>query len=468
MVGVQVMTLLNVALMLAARAGRPAPRSPALFDVLVRRFARAEPALHRKLDDLHDGYAVVSKNVSDLLDAGLEPVHVEAVEEFLRTDGRHLATAAKVERAGALVRTAVAVELALEELGVGHRSTLLRAACDRLEAEGPEALVSRALLVHGFAGATGVEADLLESLLRVLGGDVYLDCPPDGTGAFESAHTLRLALRLAAVAGPPRTVAAAEEPSPPSYALVAAPDADAEMREVARRLGRLLDGGVRPESIGVVARSAAAVGPTIRRHFKALGIPFSGVSAEGPLRGAGRRLALLLELLRRGPALTLERWLDALVDLGGDALTGTGRTEARLAFSALGASRLEDLTRLDLPSSGEEEILAAAAAGRSLAAELQSWRQSEASFTEHRARLDRLLGDHLGWPADGEPWQVLEEALTGLAIPGAPAPTRVPPRPGGHLRCAEGLLRCGEGLTGGTRNRRFRSQRGENFLRERG
>jgi len=37
------------------------------------------------------------------------------------------------------------------------------------------ALASRALLFHGFAGANGVEGDLLESLLRIVGGDVYLD-----------------------------------------------------------------------------------------------------------------------------------------------------------------------------------------------------------------------------------------------------------------------------------------------------
>lgn len=411
MVGVRVMTLLNVALELAARAGRPAPRSPALFDVLVRRFARAQSSLHGKLDDLHDGYAVVSTSVRDLLDAGLEPAHVEAVDELLRSEGRHLATRAEIDRAGALVRTAVAVERALEELGVGHRSTLLRAARDRLEAEGPPALVSRALLVHGFAGANGVEGDLLESLLRIVGGDLYLDRPPENSGAFESAHTLRLVLRLAPVTGPPRTVAPEEELSP-SYALFAAPDAEAEMREVARRVGALLEAGARPESIGVVARTASAVAPAVRRHFDALGIPFSGVSGEGPLRPAGRRLALLLELLRRGPVVNLERWLDAAAHLDGSA-------ELRQGFSALGASRLEDLDRLELPAHADERLRTAATAGRRLAAELHAWRQGQASFAEQRARLERLLAEHLGWPTDGEPRRLLEEALDGLAIPGA-------------------------------------------------
>ena len=60
------------------------------------------------------------------------------------------------------------------------RSTqALQIAEDRIHLQGPEALPTRALLVHGFADVTGIAADLLLALVRVHGGVVILDRPPD-------------------------------------------------------------------------------------------------------------------------------------------------------------------------------------------------------------------------------------------------------------------------------------------------
>ena len=393
--GVQVSTLFSVALELLHAAGHGAGRVTALFDVVARRCARTEPVLRARLDDLDDGYAVVAAAVRDLLDAGFEPVHAAALEELLADDGPALATGDEIARAGAVVRVAAAAEESLAALGLTPRSALLGAARDALEAGGPELLPARELLVHGFADATGVVTDLLESLLRVLDGTLVLDRPPAAAGGHESAHTERLALRLMQVARA-EDVPSSAAPSPPAAArvvLLAAPDPEAEARAVAQRVRRLLADGVRPERIGVVARDLAGCAVVLRRHCRVLGVPFSGGRAPGPLGPAGRDLALLAELLRRGPALALERWLDALADFD-----PSRRSEVRLALLARGASRLADLARVEV--AGGDELAAVVAAGRELAAELEAWREGgEMAFAEHVERLGSVLRTEKSPPA---------------------------------------------------------------------
>jgi hypothetical protein len=230
-------------------------RGSALFDVLVRRFARLHDPLSDRLDSLADGYAVVSGTVRDFFDAGFETAHLAGLEELLESLPDTSASAGEIDRARALLRVTAATWEAMETLEARHRSTILREAGETIEATGPDVLPTRELLVHGFAEATGVVTDLLASLLRVCGGTLYLDRPPTA-GGFESAHTERLAGRLSQVA---RVDAA--DPSQPAeevsseISLVAAPDPDAEMREVLRRIRRLLEAGESPESIGLVARS---------------------------------------------------------------------------------------------------------------------------------------------------------------------------------------------------------------------
>ena len=149
---------------------------------------------------------------------------------------------------------------------------------------------------------------------------------------------------------------------------------------MAGRVRALLDGGARPEGIGVVARSLAPEQPfarAFRRHLGRLGIPFSGVDGagpgggggRGPLLPAGRRLRALVELLRRGAEVPTDRWLDALGDRalapesardGSDGsppgehpgsafgLSPDQRLELRLALHSLGAARLGEVARIDL------------------------------------------------------------------------------------------------------------------------
>src|SRR6185295_12805679 len=286
----------------------------------------------------------VTGTLRDLLDAGLEPVHAEAAEEVLASDGHHVATRVEVERARALVRAAARAEAWMRELDLGRVATLLRRATERVESDPDGALPSRAILIHGFADATGVVTDFIQALLRQCSAWLVLDQPPrpeDGglekTFPARFLERLSLAARVEPVKG--------DRPVPPRLEAVEAVGAEAEVREVARRLRALLDGGARPEAVGVVARDWGPYRHVLRRHFGRLGIPFSGVGESGGLEPAGRRAQAFLELLRQGEAVPSDRWLDSLASLPGGSRS---LVDLRLAFYALGAGRLRDVTELRL------------------------------------------------------------------------------------------------------------------------
>ncbi|MFP3939617.1 MAG: hypothetical protein ACLF0P_04865, partial [Thermoanaerobaculia bacterium] len=367
--GVEIATHLGLARGVLERAGEAPPAGEGLFEVLSRRLAREVPALAGPLDGLAEGYGAVAGTVRDFLDAGLLPEHAEAVAEAATgasaADGTPVGTAAERERAESLVHLAAGVERAMAALQVGRSSHLLRRATELLTGEA-DLLPTRAVVIHGFGDATGVAADLLESLLRRPGSVLVLDRPPAPSAApsapedtppdRETAFTARFLDRM-------RRVAASVEEAdpvdaPPRLAAFTAPGAVAEAREVARRIRTLLDAGTAPETIGVVARDLAPDQPhvpALRRALGELGVPWSGVGAAGPLLPAGRRLQALLEVLRRREAVPTERWLDALGPTGEGE--GSQRTfELRLAFHALGAGRLRDVAALPPERFGENDF----------------------------------------------------------------------------------------------------------------
>ncbi|HEV2845622.1 MAG TPA: hypothetical protein VG477_12295, partial [Thermoanaerobaculia bacterium] len=350
--GVVLQTLFGLASEIVQRAGEPTPGGARLFDVLARRAARAERSLRRGLEELVDGFATVPGTLRDLVDAGLEPVHAEAAEEALATDGPLAASRAEVERARALVRAAARAGEWMEELDLGRASTLLRRAAELLETEGQAALPSRAVLIHGFADATGVATDLLETLLRRHAAWLILDHPPraDGDGP-EKAFTRRFAERLASSARV-ETAAPVRDPGASTLAAFEAAGVDAEIRELARRARVLLDGGARPEGIGIVARDLGPYRLALRRHLGRLGVPFSGVGEHGALEPAGRRARAFLELLREGEGVPSDRWLDSVAALPGVRGLSGPWVDLRLAFYALGAGRLRDASEVPV-----EEVL---------------------------------------------------------------------------------------------------------------
>jgi hypothetical protein len=444
--GVLVQTLHGLAFEILERAGEAAPRGLPLSEILAQRFAAKEPSLRSGLGDLVDGYGGVSATARDLLDAGLEPVHADAAVEALSLDGPFVASRAAVERGRALVRVAARTEEEMRRQGLGDLGAILRRASDLLEADPEQVLPARAVVIHGFADATGVAADLLQSLMRRREAVLVLDRPPAWQGeGVESAFTERLALRLSPVT---RT----EEAPPPPLADVAppwverfqAPGAGAEAREVARRIRALLDAGARPEGIGIVARDWASYRLPIARHLRRLGVPFSALGTRGALVPEGRRARAFLELLRRGEDVPADRWLDAVA-----AISGVAAVDLRLAFASLGAGRLRDVAALrpdlflrdrdsfalpirhglrEAGPSGEEivdpdeargEVRAVRrkVAGESIRAavrragrvreRLAAWPE-EATASEHLSRLRTLLVQDLEWKEEGPVFEALE------------------------------------------------------------
>lgn len=447
--GVLVQTLHGAALEILDAAGEAVPWGDALFAVVVRRAAREEPALCAALEPLDDAWGVVAAAAADLLDAGFGPegAHRGAVEDWL---AEAALAPQSTERVLAVVRVAERVARELERLGIGRRGSRLARAAEALRRDPDAVLPARAVLVHGFADATGVASDLVEALMRAAGARVFVDLPPDPADPSRddlgAAFAERLLRRLAGVA--PVRRADGTAPGPALDGLRAS-GAWSEARAVAERIRAELDAdpALRAEDVGVVARDLAAYALPLRTHFRRLGIPFSGVGAAGPADGARRRIHALLALATRGGDTPAERWLDARLDLD-----PVQRFELRLAFHAAGAARLRDAARLDADAllggrdrlalpvrlglvAGEDDDRAPRARSRGvgaarLRAALASARACEdllarwperAPLAAHLACLRALAADALGWPRDAGERALLAGALADLEEATPPA-----------------------------------------------
>ena len=431
--GLTCMTLHGLARDLVLQSGDPIPSGVDSFSLFARRFARLELSLRRSLDGLVDGYGAILGSVRDLLDAGLEPAHEEALLDALETEGTEAASPAEVERVKALVRVAARTAESMESHGLGRHSTLLAAAIDLLKSPTGPAQPLAALLVYGFADATGLATDFIVALLERYPGRIYLDRPPDPTAPDQPdpgvAFGRRFEQRILDTAQVDETPV--EQSEPTTVEMRQALGADAEVREVARQIGHLIDQGVTPESIGVVSRSLEPYISTVRTHFSRLGVPFFGVGVRGPHGVDGRRVRALLDLVTGGARAPLERWLDTRD-------SGFGEVSAfdiRLALFSLGLARLEEIRDFDpdrLPDrdrfplpvrqgivedEGEDpdqttvsahrrsiptEALLTAIESASLMAERFEGGTAPATIGEHLERLRTLLIDGLGWSPDDE------------------------------------------------------------------
>ena len=430
--GVEIITLHGLAAGIVGRCEGPHRAGTRLLPVLVSRFAKREPALRSLAASLEDGELPVIATVRDLLDAGYTPANAEAVGEHLEVEGK----GAEQARAAALVRVASGVALVLEAGDLDLASDLLRRATDLVRADPDRALPTRAVLIHGFADATGVATDLIEALLRQREARIYLDQPPDPIDPSRPdlgiAFSERFLGRLSGAAAPELRDAATAPPGAP--VMFRAPGAHAEVREVARRIRRLLDRSTPPERIAVVARDLGPYTLPIEVHFPRLGIPFSAIGAAVSVDAAARRTRALAELLQRGTQAPADSWLSAAADLGG--------FDVRLALHTCGAARVGDVASLgvgalldehdSLPlpvrrgliETPEEEgdggggrrvaphrrlagarLRGAVRRASAFVALLESW-PAEAGPAEHLRRLSRFLDAGLGWrtnPPGAEP-----------------------------------------------------------------
>ncbi|HYB13304.1 MAG TPA: PD-(D/E)XK nuclease family protein [Myxococcota bacterium] len=346
--GIEIHTLHGLARDMLERAGVQAPAGEELLPILVGRSARLEEELRERLDPLREGYATLTGTISDLLDAGFDAAHAAALDDALcefdaQTAG--VPGGRAVARMRALIRVAAHAAREFSRLGLGRASTRLGLARETLERDPERALPARAVLVHGFAEATGEASALIEALCRHRNATVYLDHPPDPANPKQSDFGVRFTQRLRE-----RLLGTAEltedlrpEPNPARIETLRAGDGQSEVRAVADRVRRLLDGPAppRPEEIGIVARTLRPYAQALRLHLGCLAIPFSSSRAEAPRSPSRSRVDALLDLLRRRELTPTDRWLEARGDL-----TSERRCDLRVALHTLGVARLGDLALL--------------------------------------------------------------------------------------------------------------------------
>ncbi len=353
LLGLRIQTLWAVAREILERAGERAPADGGFFEILVRREAGKHESLVEQLGGLEDGYAAVAAAVRDLDSAGLDAATLDTALEAIPGGARRTPEA---RRTAAVLRAAIGTAAAMRALGLGRPADALRRAAALLAERGAVALPARALLVHGFADATGAATTLLRALLALPAATLLLDEPPDPArddGAPDPGNVFRerFEARLGLMDFPrePTEAAAAA-----ALELFHAAGRDAEAREIAHRIRELLHPPAGappaaappdPEQIGVVVRSLDGWELPFRRWFERLGVPFSGGDEPNGLRPAARRLQALLVVIERAGSAPVDAWLDAAE---GSVAGAAGRHDLRLALRALGVARLEDAARVDL------------------------------------------------------------------------------------------------------------------------
>lgn len=315
--GVEVRTLQGVALGVLERAGRVFLPSEELLLVVVSRVAQAfceRYSFLQLLSPLEKVQPLVS-TVRDLLDAGFTAAHLEAACELVAGEVKESVG----ERATALLQVAAAVDEALRANGVFRRNDALSLATDLLKTQGAALWPARPLLVYGFADVTGLAADFLEALLAANNGEAVLVQPPDPISPEQGAGEEFLS-RLRQRFPQPEGEVSSTSWQLPQLSLWQAPELEAEVRWVAEDIKKELATGVKPERIGVVARTLEPYGLAIRKWFSALGVPFSAYKPAPTLPPLGSRLRALLEVAARGPQTPVLELLAAMPRGEGRAL----------------------------------------------------------------------------------------------------------------------------------------------------
>ena len=350
--GVQVQTLRSLAAEILDRADEPLPLERALLEVFAAREGACQPVLATALAGLDGSSGALAGSVRDLLDAGFGPSHLEAVVD--RLTELDSSASGELARAGAVARVAAAVAKVLDDLGAGGSALLWRRAAHHVALAGQTVLPSRGVLIHGFANATGTAADLLEALVVGLGARAVVDVPADPVDATRGERgegfTKRLRERLAGSRG--ETPAALDLPEPPRIRLLSAAGVDGEVRGVAVEILALIERGVVPESIAVVARQLAGFEPALFAHFGRLGIPFSVQGGRGLAGTARKHVCAFVRLLEQSRDTPLDTWLGLRSDPEADE-------DLRVGLRFAGAATLGELAELRV-----EELLGSTAACR--------------------------------------------------------------------------------------------------------
>ena len=443
--GISIQTLDGLVASILSRAGEPIKSDNALLPALIRQLARCEASLRESLDALNRGYAPVVGEVTDLLDAGLESAHADAVIELIGETGR----GPLAKRAQAVIRVAARASEQLEDLGIAHLSTRVRRACELIDENPERVLPARAVFVFGYADATGLQMDLIEMLLRRRGACVYLDHPADPDDPTSPdpgvAFSDRFSARMRGAVGV-ETIDLSENSARSEVRVLRAPGLEAEVRGVANRVRIALDAGVQPERVGVVTRNLDLYRSALRIQFGRLGIPISGIDPREVVAPAVRRRILALQaLLLAGRRASVDLWLDLVCALPSTRgcpapLSAEERSDLRMAFHASGVARIVDVARLGpradgarprlprrglmlaedgTPSAPRRKLPAgrfalAVSAALRVSEHLAKWPE-RASLSDHLGALESLVAEQLCWPADDS---ARKDLLTQLEMAG--------------------------------------------------
>lgn len=319
--GVVVATAAQAANVVLALAGARAPAGAEWFDALLRKRLRARPPLERRIVHGEGSWTQVAATVGDLLDAGLDEDCADAAREALMSQG--------FDDERELLELAIELEADLREAGIGRVHARHALAARLLADSGGAAargLAARhhAAVLCGFADATGHLGAFLEALRARLPSLVLWDSAQSGLAGATERHGR--ALREALGVGLAATVPEARP------RVARASSRDKEARRVAAEIRALLDAGVEPESIAIVARQHDQHSARLEQHLRDLGAP---VASSAPRRDAATRpLLALAECFEHGPEASLRAACAAF---------GAEDPEVRLGLAVLGLKSLGEL-----------------------------------------------------------------------------------------------------------------------------
>lgn len=355
LVGIRVETLWSFARSLLIDEDLGWEDPGAVFEMLARRSCAAESTFADVLGKAGDALGMAAASLRDLISAGFSEEHLEACLERLA----ELPRDAVRDRAEALLHAGSRLLAEQARARILRPGDLAQRAAEALR-RGSASPRTRAILIHGFADATGQSADLIRTLLERNGARLFVNLAPDpsspqgpsgsttevedrGTARFGSPFVRGFLDRLGHAV--PDIEPESADP-PPQFLHFHASGVDAEVRELARRVSESIEGGRRPERIAVVARRLDGHALAIRRAFHDLGVPFSGGAAPVGLRASERSVSAALEVLESGADATFDPWFDAQGPAS--PWQGPGREDLRLALRVLGVARLSDFEALDL------------------------------------------------------------------------------------------------------------------------
>ncbi len=334
-IGLDVRTLRTFAVELLRRHGEAPPGGGALLALELERAARRRRTLAAAFEDFQDGWSTLAAAARDLVDAGFVPELVEPLAELLHAEAAAIPARTLARARGLLAALAEALT-ALEARGLAPEARLWARAAELLTTAPAGDAAPRhgaqALILHGFADATGAVADLLGAIARQVESRILLPAPAGVSDAGPCRFGARLRERFEAAAGPPAELPASGE-SERAELVAAVPEVEAQgvVGTIVAELAR----GATAERIGIVLREPGSYRTPFQRQLERQGVPFSGSSAVGPAApGAHAAAALLAALEAPG-----ETPIEIALDLAGDG-DRTLSASLALAFGALGIHRL--------------------------------------------------------------------------------------------------------------------------------